>query len=1573
MNLAQSNAENYPFDPDFQLQPHLTGLLPQQSKKVPEQFYSVDKFSSNRGSIAANMNTNYFSANKPYPEPKIIEYDVEDTSTESSPQHTSSLYSESTDQDSESIHPNNDFSRHTLNKNIDCHVTKESKTIMSTNQELPVPSQFADLSLTRDDEVDDQHSILHSAYNQDDDDIIEDIPLVDNINQNEIDYQKNSKSQQYLQSRQNLDVLNAHAINYYGSKKNVGPSEFSNENKQSPSPSIYNNTTNYSPYNISSSNIQNAHQFHKDSFSNQSNTFTQSTSSNNSVTQLQNSPSLSHRNTELLSHQHEQSNIQNYNDGLHSENYNQQNKHIQPILSNSNISQVNSESHSNVINSFTQDKRVLIQPLSSAQTSNDQNHSQSTNSISSTTLCNQQNIQNIAPINQHYRINSPSSTSIHSVSPISSAFINTNTLRSSSVSESIVSENQNSPHHTNDDQASSSFNLPVAADNSPLINQDSKDIVQSELNIQLSQSNNNESADGQLEKSVDQLEPIKVKLIDSQSDNVKSVPSPTNNFFNLQNLTSHQGSGSQKPLINQSTHPQYDDPLKTSNGQNVQFLNNQNSTVLESVPTTSHNISHYFDSTNIKNQSIFYPQSPNLQPHYQQQNTLPSQDIKPIVSSFSPSDKSNNLMTFSNAQNTPVNILSLDNLSPLSIKKELESNSNNLLKETVMLNSADSSHAAESALIQTNNLNTESSENTEIKTFNSQIPDNTSLNDQFSNINIDNQDNIKIKQEQVTPASYFSRRSSFGKENNSTTFQNISSAAQSIDSIPDQLSEPNYVPQSVSSKQTNVTSFNPNTSSPHQTTPLLSNNQIKPNETLSDTPTTHQFPPQQFNTIRTSNIPSETNQLPSQLFSSESKSDIFSPSESNQYPTQLFNNQSTSNASTPISSESNQLPSQVFSHQPKPENVPPYQSISNPYQTSTTFTPVFNQSSSQIFSNQTQPTTITSRSSESNQFQSKIVGSQQKSVTMPPLSTGVNQQPLKLFNNISTSSAASNLLPPNMAINDSKSILTNVDQQPSKLNNQSVTSTVQPINPIPSQIFNYSAKSEIISPFQPVASSYPVQSFDNKSATQNTVSPISSVSNHSVPHTFGNQPKSGFMSPLHSVNSQPVGNQPTPNTIPPVSLTASQLPPQMLNYQSQSNTIPHQTTSSQYSSQSYNQPRSNMVPPGPSVVNQLPPQMLSNQIKADSVHSLQSTASLFPSQSVNNQLTSNAVPSVSSAVNQLSPQVFNNHTKSDVSSFPPTPSQYQSQPFNNALRPNMIPPVSSTANVFPSQMLTNQPRLNAGPSNQLAASQYPPQLLSNQSISNIQPATNQYPSPQFNNQPKHNIFPPPVSATNQYPLQPFSNQPGQQMISKPNVQPSSSNQLYSQTNLVSQPAHNQWPPHPSVNQLSQQPNQTNPMFNQPPTINSSPNIPSIPPNVNQPTQMPGSQMVPPNPLSSNNYYNQGPSISNISQPQPSILPGQNVQLASKGFPQQSNMSFSTQANYQQQQPNAIQTPQGFQQHDPYKTEHNSSTVQQGFTKTWVSIIVKKHFPYFARHSSFTIQILYICKNRFILVKLLIKR
>lgn len=48
LSLTQSNnAENYTINPDFQLQPHLTALLPQQSKKVPE-LYSVSKYNTSK-------------------------------------------------------------------------------------------------------------------------------------------------------------------------------------------------------------------------------------------------------------------------------------------------------------------------------------------------------------------------------------------------------------------------------------------------------------------------------------------------------------------------------------------------------------------------------------------------------------------------------------------------------------------------------------------------------------------------------------------------------------------------------------------------------------------------------------------------------------------------------------------------------------------------------------------------------------------------------------------------------------------------------------------------------------------------------------------------------------------------------------------------------------------------------------------------------------------------------------------------------------------------------------------------------------------------------------------------------------------------------------------------------------------------------------------------------------------------------------------------------------------------------------------------------------------------------------
>ncbi|XP_050538607.1 protein transport protein Sec24A isoform X2 [Daktulosphaira vitifoliae] len=195
IRLAQKNSENYSNNPDYQLQPHLTGLLTQQPKHIQE-IQPVDKHSSFSGSISANMKTNYFAVKPPYPpEPKIIEYDMDETSTESSPQHTSSLYSESTDQESESVPTKPLYPQSTNLQYVDTHVSKEFNSSIPLNKKFPVPSEFADLDINKDENVDDHQSILQNAYNQNDDDI-EDIPIPMNLNEHSnLESQKNLEIQ----------------------------------------------------------------------------------------------------------------------------------------------------------------------------------------------------------------------------------------------------------------------------------------------------------------------------------------------------------------------------------------------------------------------------------------------------------------------------------------------------------------------------------------------------------------------------------------------------------------------------------------------------------------------------------------------------------------------------------------------------------------------------------------------------------------------------------------------------------------------------------------------------------------------------------------------------------------------------------------------------------------------------------------------------------------------------------------------------------------------------------------------------------------------------------------------------------------------------------------------------------------------------------------------------------------------------------------------------------------------------------------------------------------------------------
>uniref|UniRef100_A0A2H8TWN2 Protein transport protein Sec24B n=2 Tax=Melanaphis sacchari TaxID=742174 RepID=A0A2H8TWN2_9HEMI len=1545
LSLTQSNnADNYTINPDFQLQPHLTALLPQQSKKVPE-LYPVGKYNTSKGSIAENMNTNYFSSNKPYPEPKIIEYDLEETSTESSPQHTSSLYSESTDQDSESTHPNNIFPRHILNKSTECHVTKESKTISTPNQEFPVPSQFADFNLEKNDSVDDhQHSILHSAYNQDDE-IIEDIPLFDNINPNEIE--PGLENQENIESHfneQSSNMPRAQTFGSYATKENFEQTKYNYENKQSLSSSVYSNTNNYSSYyDDKSSNAQNSSQINKELYFNQANALTQPSSSNSSILQhSQRKAIFPYDNTELFKDHHVSSSIQNYNDDFNSENFNQQNKYIQHDIQKSNVPPVDSVLQYN-INSNTQDK-IVLKNDEIKTSSVDALKNQTMNSCA-TNLYNQQNEQVIESISQQSMYNSskpPASELLNNSQPTiskefiahSSSLISTQSfgsansatiaapLSSFSVSEGEVQDNQNTQHQKSDDQGSNLSNLSNIAKNSPtiLLNQDSTKVVQSEIDTKLSQSPISSILENQQETTDDQIKLKNMQLNENQHDEVKSMSLPSISYVTQPNdLFNHKSMTSQLETKNQFIPQQsiIDDNIKFSNKPlNVgsQSVNNQNVTVQQSVPTTSHSVSHYFDSSNINNTFLFNQQSSNLQSSSLLQN-IHTQD-KPIVSNIPTSDKSNNCTVFSNAQNTSIKLSS--NQQPLLKKSESEIAES--LKLDSDLSSKENLHFSESFSAQSNNLNFESLENNEIL-----IP-----NDQFSNMAIDKQqiisDNKIHIQEQSTPTSYFTKDISLDKEEHPIEFKNVSTTLLDNNSSEPNLEVVNKF-QSIQSKQTDLASLNSDLPINHEVSPLSISNQIIPDNKVVGQLEANQFPSQYFSNKVTSNeILSSSNQLPTQIFNNQPKLNTIQPlqSASSPYTTQPFINQPTLNI---VSSAPNQLPQKTFDNQPKLNTIQPLQSASNLYttqpfdnqQTPTTIPSVSNQLPSQIFSNQPKPDIIQPLQSASNPCTTKQFINQQTTTSISSVS---NQFPPQMFNNQQTS----NSVPPPQFVSSSYPtpiVSTSTNLTSTMFSNQLVSNNVSPpqftsssyptptastaTNQLPPTLFSNQSTSNTI-PLQSASNLYPTQAFSNQS---NPIIVPSSGINQFPPQIFDKQSKSVVMSHNQTV-AKALVNQPVSSAWP--SPATNQFQPQIFNGPIKSEASSFQTLSNQYASQPFNNKTiSNMIPPIPSAASQLPSQILNNQPKSN-VGPIQSTNDQYLFKPFNNQHTPTTV---SSAVNhQLPTQLFSNQPKSNVvTPLQTTSSQYNLQAPNNQQTSNFIPPVSTP------QISTNQPRLDGGSSNKLS-SQYQSQPLINQSISSVPPiqqTINQYPSQPFSHQPKPSNFPTSQTVKNQYPSQPFTKQSGQQVLSKQNLQQTSSYQSFNQSNSI-QPVQNQWPP---ANFSCQT---TNPM-----PMNTSSNLSTMPPNVNQQSQMLGTHMLPPNPLSSNNYYNQVEGIGNVQQPQSS---NPNLQLASKGYPPQNNTGFSSQTNYQQ--PNALLRQQGFnnQQQEQYRPELNSSVVQQGFSKTW---------------------------------------
>lgn len=1279
MNLAHSNAENYPINPDFQLQPHLTGMLPQQSKKVPEH-YPVNVYSTSKEStIATNMDTNYFSTNKSYPEPKIIEYDMDDTSTtESSPQHTSSLYSESTDQDSESIHQSNLFTRHVLPKQTESHVTKESNTITSSNEEFPVPSQFADLSLNRDNDFDDrQHSILNNAYDHGNEEIIEDIPLSDNINQNEIDSnlenQENSKSHI---NEQNFIPSKDQIFDYYDNKKDFSQTELNYENKQDSS-SFFNNKTNYLPYNVNNSlNNQNSSQFNKESYVDQSNTLTQSSSLNSSIPQ-QSKPLFPYSNTK--SHQQESSSIENYNDCTQSRDYNQQNKYNKSVFENSNVLPIDSKLQCNAINSNIQDKIISNQFVTQAQTLSNQNSYQHSNSTVSN-ICNQHDIQTInqqlicspsksstseifnnsLPITNHTTNNS----SLMTVSP------NTSTLTSiptSSISDDIVQENRNIQYHTSDDQASQLTNI---TNKSPvyLSNQNLKDNVKSELDCKLSQSPSNILVESQQE--IDQSKIIDNQLNECQYENVNSSTKPTRllnheNILNSINTTSIQ-SNYQQPQINLFTSQS-----STSNDTkmlNNQFLNNpinvtsqsiKNQRMIEQkfISTSEHNVGQYFNSGDTNNQSVFNKQSQNiqLQSQNQQQNM---QNVKPI-SNFS----SNNFMTFTNVEATLGNLSKSSNQQHPTIKKELETNENIKLDSNILSKDTSNSkisHPPESI----NNLNIKL-ENTEV------------ITDNLASMNIENKQNLPINkslnQDQHFPSSYFTKE--IAKDDANA----FSSAIQSISiSAPKLNTENSTLP--LINKQTNSPSSNPDHLVDQQNL-SLSINQTLSDEKLISQPVPNEFASQNVssNKLTSHSIPS--NQLSPQMFNNQMKSDATRPFQptSNVYVTQSINNQQNSTITLPISTISNQTPLQTLNNQ----------SISNAQLIS---------SANSIQHLQTPSTALPVPPIASNQLH----GNLPKADTIQPQSTS-NFYSIPSFDNQSKNISSA----------------TNHYQLSKPFNNQAITNTVLPIssaNQFPPPMFNKN-KSESMPPFQSTKITQPFNQ-----STQN-IPPIVSLSNQLPQQTFGNPPKSGIMASQQTVPNhyqvQSLSNQPTPNVVPIVS------------------------TASQNSSHPFNNQSRSMFPSVPAPINQLQSQILNNQIKSDITPSLPSGLKQYPPHQFNNQSRPNVIPQVSSTINNFPPPMSSNQPKLDNSlSNKPIINQYPSQSISNQPILNN-PSIQQITNQHSSQLLNIQSKPNTLPHSQPTTNQYPSYPFNNKPSQQVlpKPSNNSFYNPTNQAQPVHNQWP----------------------------------------------------------------------------------------------------------------------------------------------------------------------------------------------------------------------------------------
>lgn len=1289
------------------MQPHLTGLLPQQSKKVSDP-QPLNKYNTSKGSISANMNANYFSSDKSYPEPKIIEYDMEEKSTESSPQHTS-LYPESTtDQDSESIHPSNAF----LSKNMECHVTKESSTIISSSQDFPVPSQFADLSLNKDDVDDHQHSILHSAYNQDDD--IEDIPLSDNINQNEIEHTlENHESLESQLNEQGFDASKVQTFDCYSNKKDFGQTEFQYENKQSQIPT-FNSNANYSSYNVDPLNVQNSSHSVKEFYLNRSNTLTQSNSHNSSISQPKSSLPLPYDNTEP---KQKSTTVTNCNENLQSTDYNSQNKHVQPAFHNLNVPLTNSNLNPGIVNSNTQ---VLNQSTSLDQTLNDHNSCESMQS-SINKIHYPQNVQNIESMHNSSKssasefldnsksINYQQSTAYTPSLTSTQSIITTPTERNiSSVPEEKIEEIKNNFFQKSDDQTTSFNSSNAAINNSTdLVEKDSANITQSEFNDKPLQSLSN-------------------NIFENQQNNVNSsTPTPIvnlnqpNNNLNRTDTISEQGLNYQQSSQNQFISQQsiFDDNSKPPIDLVSNTVNKQNSTVQQSKQISGHSTSNYFDSMNTNNKSVF-----------SQHENIYLRNIKPVVSNFSSSSKTNEV-AFSNLQNNATNFVS-SNQQPslienkLKVTDGLKLDSNVLLKETIELNSE------KSIQLQPNDSHSNSIKSTD------NIPIDT-----FSNMTINNQQDLPINQlmnrVQLTSASYFSNET-FNKKENVSHSENLSS----------KLLEVNNIPQ-LANKQMESLFLNPNQSVPLQIPQSPSNNSTELDVQTIVQPAANPIPPQEFDNKLTENISSNTNQFLPQMFNNKPKLETVSPPNviSNSYSTQSVHNQQTS-TTVPIV---NQCGPQLFTSQQKPDTVSSLQQSSNPYST-------------QLINNQPAPTVVPNV--PVTQFPPQMFNNQLKSDSVSAVQPSTNLYYTQPIHDQQTPNEVLPIIqsPPQIYSNQPKSVI-----MPSPLQNTSdhystksvsnqltAQSASSAINQFPPQTFNDQAKLNTKAHSQQASNQYP-HSFSNQPSVNSVPSKLSTGSQLPA-QMLSNNSKSDVVQTTPSIfSTQLFNNQLRSNMAPPVPVTVNQLPSQMLSNQPKAHGIPS-LQSSQYQSQPYNsQPQTNMVPSVSSTSHQFPQQMFSNQPILDT--------------SISNKITANRYPS----------QPLNNHPVLGVSSIQKSTAQYPSQPFNNQSKANVFPPSQTGTNQYPPQQSPSNQIYTQTNSTRPAHNQWPPHPNINQSKLQL---TTPISNTNFSNQSSPMFSQPTMNSSSNLPSMPPSiNQQSQRLVSQ--VYPSNtSNNYYNQSQEI---------------------------------------------------------------------------------------------------------------------------------------------------------------------------------------------